>query len=181
MATAIATRYAHALADVVLEPGSAIEPGDAAGQLSAMQAAFAESSELRSIMLHPSVTPAEKRAVITKIADALGLNLLLKNFIYVLIDRRRIGYLDEVRQAFEDTLDERMGVVRADVTSASGLAEQQRAGLKEALAGLTGKQVRCKYDVDEGLLGGAVVQLGSTVYNGSISGKLEALRKRLTD
>jgi len=181
MATAIANRYAQALADVVIEPDSPIEPRAAAEQLSAMQAAFAESAGLRSVMLHPSITPAEKRAVVTRIADALGANVLVKNFIYVLIDRRRIGYLDEVRQAFEDILDEWMDVVRADVTSAGELARQQRAKLKEVLAGLTGKQVRCEYSVDEALLGGAVVQMGSTVYNGSISGKLEALRKKLTE
>jgi len=179
MALAIAVRYAQSLADVVLEPGSSLAPQEASGQLRAVEEVFEASPELRSVMLNPAVAPSDKRAAVTRLVEPLGIHEFVRNFIYVLIDRRRIGPIKEIRQAFEDIMDEHRGVVRADVTSAGELSEEQRGKLTSALAGLTGKQVRGEYAVNDELLGGAVAQVGSTVYDGSISGQLETLRKRL--
>ncbi|MCP5113676.1 MAG: ATP synthase F1 subunit delta, partial [bacterium] len=181
MALAVANRYASALVDVVLEEGSGIEPNRVAEQLRALDETLAASAELRGVLLNPAVPPPRKRALVGRLADMLGVAALVRNFFYVLIDRRRIDQMSEIRQAFEDMLDERMGLVRADVTAAAALGEGHRARLRDELSGLTGKQVRCEFTVDEELLGGAVVQIGSTVYDGSVRGRLTALRDRLVE
>ncbi|MCW5980730.1 MAG: ATP synthase F1 subunit delta [Bryobacteraceae bacterium] len=181
MSLAIANRYAHALADVVLDPSSGIDARRSAGQLRSVEALVKESPDLRAVLMNPAVTPPRKRAVVSRLVEPLALPPALRNFLFVLIDRRRIGLLDEIRQAFENVLDQRLGVVRADIASAKDLDAGQRAMLTEKLAMLTGSQVRPEYAVDPSLLGGAVVRIGSTIYDGSLRGQMEALRKRLTE
>ncbi len=179
MALAVANRYAAALADIVLDEASGLDPVEAVPKLRAMAELVNESAELRTILLNPAVAPARKQAVVSRLSELLGLPVLLRNFIFVLMNRRRIGALNDISQAFEDILDERLGRLRADVTFAGRFNEEQRVKLRDELSQLTGKQVRCEFSEQPELLGGAVVQAGSTVYDGSIRGQLEALRQRL--
>jgi len=137
------------------------------------------SSDLPAVLLSPAVPPARKRAVVSRLAAQLGVSTLVQNFLFVVIDRRRIAMLKDIRQAFETLLDERVGVVRADVSSARELASAQREKIRQQLARATGKQVRCEFAVDGDLVGGVVVRVGSTIYDGSVRGQLEALRQRL--
>lgn len=181
MALAVANRYASALVDVVLEPGSGIESKQVVEQLRALDETLAASAELRGVLLNPAVPPPRKRAVVGRLAEMLGVKGVVRNFFLMLIDRRRIDHMSEIRQAFEDMLDERMGLVRADVASASELGAPQREMLRDELSNLTGKQVRCEFEVDPELLGGAVVQIGSTVYDGSVRGRIEELRNKLVE
>ena len=85
-----------------------------------------------------------------------------------------------IREAFELQLDERMGFVRAEVTSAAELGSPQQANIEGELARLTGKQMRLRFAVDAELLGGVTARIGSTVYDGSLRGQLQRLRRELT-
>jgi F-type H+-transporting ATPase subunit delta len=76
-------------------------------------------------------------------------------------------------------IDERLGRVRADVTSARALSDSQKTALAAELARLSGRQVRCEFGADESLLGGAMARIGSTIWDGSVRGRLEAMRRRL--
>jgi F-type H+-transporting ATPase subunit delta len=89
--------------------------------------------------------------------------------------------LGEIRQAFRAVVDERMGAVEAGVASARELTGEQGDRVTARLSRLTGKRVRCKFSVDESLIGGMVARIGSTIYDGSVRGQLEALRRRLTE
>lgn len=179
MSLAVAKQYAQALADLVFAPGSALSPEEVAGQLRAVEELARESAELRTILLSPAVAPARKRAVISRLTVSIGLAPLVRNFLFVVIDRRRTPLLAKIREAFEALVDERRGVVRAHVRTACELAEAQKRRLADVLAAMTGREVRCEYSRDEQLLGGAVLRLGSTVWDGSLRGRLEALRQRL--
>jgi F-type H+-transporting ATPase subunit delta len=179
MPQAVATRYAHALVEAVLNPASTLDPKQAAAELDAFQQMVAGDSELRNILLSPAVPAPRKRAVVAKFAEMMPLSRVVRNFFYILIDRRRINLLDEVVEAYKVILDERLGVVRAEVRSARPLNPQQQSALQAELSQISGKQVRCKYAVDEGLLGGVVAKIGSTVYDGSVRAQLNALRLRL--
>jgi F-type H+-transporting ATPase subunit delta len=179
MPFAVATRYAKALVDLVTRPGSGLEVSQAAGQLKAFEQALAESTELRHVLLSPAVPGARKRAVVAKLAGRMGISPLIRNFLYVVIGHRRTQILGEIREAAEALLDERMGVVRADVASAVELAGPQRAALAAALGRATGKRVRMEFSVDPGLLGGVKARIGSTVYDGTVRGQLEGLRREL--
>jgi F-type H+-transporting ATPase subunit delta len=179
MASAVANRYARALVDVVMAPGSALKPEDAVGQLRAVDAIFQESLELRTAMLTPAIQNSRKRAVMAKLLERTGGSTLIRNFAYVLIDHRRIAIIGEIRQAFELQLDERLGFARAEVTSAAPLDERLSAGLESELSALTGKRMRLRFDVDPALLGGVVARIGSTVYDGSVRGELRELGRKL--
>jgi F-type H+-transporting ATPase subunit delta len=181
MSLAVANQYAQALADVTLEPGSGLEPALAADQLRAFEELLAQSAELRNTLLSPAVSESEKRAVIGRLRQSLGLSTVVGNFLAVVAGHRRIGLLRSIRQALEGLLDARLGLARAEVKSHAPLRDEDRERLAGELSRLTGKAVRCECGIDASLLGGAVVQIGSTVYDGSVRGKLEALRGRLME
>jgi F-type H+-transporting ATPase subunit delta len=177
--SAAASRYGRALAEVVLEPGSGLDPRQVADQLRAIEELLATSSELRHVMLSPAVASSKKRAVIGELAGGLGLAGKVRNFVYVVIDHRRIEQLAAIREAFETAIDLELGYVRADVISALPLTDSQHGALETQLNKLTGKRVRMRFSTDESLIGGVVARVGSTVYDGSVRGQLEALRRRL--
>lgn len=179
MPQAISQRYAHALADAVLAPGSESDPKQVSSQLRSMEQMIRENADLRNVMLSPAVPNARKRGVIARLAEQMQLDPKVRNFIYVLIDRRRADLLDEIADAFDEALDERMGLVRAQVTSAAVLAEAQRAQIEQALSEASGKRVRSEFHVDPKLIGGVVARIGSTVYDGSVRTQLETMRQAL--
>jgi F-type H+-transporting ATPase subunit delta len=106
---------------------------------------------------------------------------MIRNFVYVLIDHRRVAMISEIREAFEQHLDERRGFVRAEVTSAERLDASKSSQMESALSRLTGKRMRLRFAVDAELLGGATARIGSTVYDGSVRGQLRQLKRKLTE
>lgn len=179
MASAVANRYAKALADVVMAPGSPLKPEDAVTQLRSVVALIQESPELRNALLTPAIQNSRKRAVLAKLLAEMGGSTLIRNFTYVLVDHRRIGIIAEIGEAFELHLDELLGFARAQVTSAAALDQRVGANLESELSRLTGKRMRLRFDVDPALLGGVVARIGSTVYDGSVRGELRQLAKKL--
>jgi F-type H+-transporting ATPase subunit delta len=179
MPEAVTYRYAKALADAVLDPGSQLDPAQARVELANLDQLVRDSAELRNVLLSPAVPAARKRAVVGRFAGELRVSRLVRNFLFVLIDRRRIAMLSDVRAAFEAELDSRLGIVRANVSTAMPVDDAQRRDVESSLARLTGKQVRAEFDVNPALIGGAVVRIGTTIYDGSIRGQLETLRSRL--
>lgn len=169
-------QYANALADIVLEQGAA-EP--ARKQLEDFEAAYAESGELRNFLASPAVTRQEKHAVIEKIVARLGASKIIRNFLFVIVDNQRAHLLPEIVESFEHVLRQREGVAEAEVTSAIELTNKQKATLLQTLERLTGKKVQAKYTLVPGLLGGAVVRIGDTIYDGSVKKRLNVLRAQL--
>jgi F-type H+-transporting ATPase subunit delta len=181
MTSALANRYARALVDVVLDKGSTLKPEDAVAQLRAAEQTVTQSRELQIALVTPAISASRKRAVMAKLLDEMGASLMIRNFIYVVIDHRRIKILADIREAFEQVLDERMGFARAHVTSAAELDASHSASLEAELSRLTGKKMRLRFTVDPELLGGAMARIGSTLYDGSLRGQLQELRRELTE
>ncbi len=180
MPSAVADRYARALADVVMALGSALKPEDAVTQLRAVDAIVQESAELRNALLTPAIQNSRKRAVMAKLIErAGGGSPLIRNFVYVLIDHRRIAIIGEMREAFELEIDRRLGFARAQVTSALPLDHRVGENLESELSRIAGKRMRLRFDVDPALLGGVVARIGSTVYDGSVRGELRELGRKL--
>lgn len=173
-----ALQYANALADIVLAQGAA-EP--ALGQLSDFARAYAESAELRNFLASPSVEAAAKHRVVEKLAARLGASKIVRNFLFVVIDRRRTVLIPEIFAAFQEVLRKRLGIAEAEVSSATELNAAQKAELAQRIGQLTGKRVETRYLVDRHLLGGAVVRIGDTIYDGSVRGRLNALRAKLAE
>jgi F-type H+-transporting ATPase subunit delta len=181
MAAAVANRYARALVDVVTASDSKVQPEDAVRQVRAVEKMIAGSAELRIALLTPAISNARKRAVIGRLLEEMSVSDLIRNFVYVIINHRRIGMLAEISEAFELLMDQRLGFVWAEVTSASALDSRRSASLEAELSRLTGKKMRLRFAVDTSLLGGAVARIGSTVYDGSIRGQLQQLRRQLIE
>jgi len=179
MARATASRYATALADLVMKPESGEEPHEVAAQLQRFEDALAQSAELLGALLSPAVPPAKKRATVRRLGVELGLSALVRNFLFVVIDHRRVREFPEIREAFERLVDDREGMLRAEVKTARALPPAQQAAVEHGLARLTGQRVAARFAVDGGLIGGALAQIGSTTYDGSVRGQLLSLKKRL--
>jgi F-type H+-transporting ATPase subunit delta len=177
--SAVATRYANALADVVTAGGSQVSPEDAVRELRAFAAALDGSTELQNALATPAVPAGRKRAVVGRLAEILKLSRIVRNFLYVLIDHRRIAGLSGIVDSFELIVDDRLGFARAEVSAAREMGEAQRAALAAKLERLTGKRIRMRFRVDERLIGGVVARIGSTVYDGSVRGQLASLGHRL--
>jgi F-type H+-transporting ATPase subunit delta len=179
MLSAIATRYAKALVDVVTEPESNIDPQQAMDQLRQVAAMVSGSDELRNALLSPAVSPPRKRAVIQKLTAEMNIHPKVRNFLYVVIDHRRVHEIPSIVEAFEVLLDDQLGFVRADVSSASVLSDAQKSVLELQLTRMAGKKARIKFQTDPALVAGVIARLGSTVYDGSVKGQLERLRTKL--
>src|SRR5260370_35867632 len=114
MASAVANRYARGLVDGVTSAGSALKAEDAVAQLRAAAKMVADSAELRNALMTPAIQNSRKRAVIGRLLDSTGTSHLIRNFVFVIIDHRRIAILDEIRAGVELLLDERMWFVGAE-------------------------------------------------------------------
>jgi F-type H+-transporting ATPase subunit delta len=177
--SALASRYASALVDVATSPKSGVDPHQLLGELRGFEEVLTGSAELRTALSSPSVPPARKRAVVADIGAKLGVSRVARNFLFVLMDHRRMAMLAEVLEAFDLLSDERLGFTRADISSARELDQGQQDAVWHVFERVTGRKVRMRYSLDRGLLGGLVARIGSTVYDGSVRGQLQALGKRM--
>ena len=171
----IARRYAGALADVVESSG---EAETVRTELKAWEALITGGSDLRGLD-NPTINHKLKQAVVEKLIDKARPSRTTANFLRVLVKNRRLRYLVEISSQFERELDLRGGNVQVTVTSARALSDGERSELMRNLASVTGKKVRPEYEIDAGLIGGVVAQVGSTVYDGSVRTKLKNLREEL--
>src|SRR5579884_283125 len=135
---AIVSRYANALADVVMSPTSGLQPQEAIAQLRAFGAAYKGSRDLRLVLASPAVSTARKQAVIKDIAQSLGLSKIIRNFILVLSNHRRESAFPQIVEGFEAAMDTRLGFVRAEVRSATELTQQQKDELSRELGQIAG-------------------------------------------
>jgi F-type H+-transporting ATPase subunit delta len=175
---AIASRYARALVEVVLE--QRIGPDIARQQLNAIVNAVHESDQLRRVWESPAISAEQKRAVLDAIVQQIGAARPIRNFVAILIDHRRIAMLDDVAKQFDSELNAQLGLAEAEVSSARPLSEDGKRELESQLERLIGKKVRAHYVSDPQLLGGVVVRVGSTIYDGSVRGQLEKMKQELS-
>jgi F-type H+-transporting ATPase subunit delta len=170
-------QYANTLADIVLQQAAA-EP--ARKQLADFSAAYTESAELRNFMASPIVSREAKHGVVEKLAARLGASRIIRNFLFVIVDNQRTHLLPAIVASFEQVLRQRQGVAEAEVFSPVTLKDGQKAALVRNLESVTGKKIQAQYSLDPTLLGGVVVRIGDTIYDGSVRNQLNRLREHLT-
>jgi F-type H+-transporting ATPase subunit delta len=175
---AFAGTYARAFADVVFE--KRLDAGQVSRELQAIVALLGGTPELRRVWENPSVPATQKRAVLDAIVAREGISRVVRNFIAVLIDHRRIPALEQIIQQFEQALNERLGFAEAEITSAHELDAPTRQQLELQIGKLIGKQVKAHYQQDASILGGAVVKIGSTIYDGSVLGQLQRVKEAIS-
>jgi F-type H+-transporting ATPase subunit delta len=180
MASVIGT-YARAFADVVMTPKNQLDPARELQELHSIEALLEESAPLRRVMENPSIPGEQKRAVLDAITSKLSTTRQVRNFIAILTDNRRLPLLSESLTHLEQELNNRQGFAEAEVSTARELSDQEKTMLEAEITKMTGKKVKARYKHDATLLGGAVVQVGSTIYDGSVKGQLEKIREQLVE
>jgi F-type H+-transporting ATPase subunit delta len=169
-------QYASALAEVAFQQG-ATEP--VLRQLAEFGNAYAESAELRTFLSNPAVPREAKHGVIEKLVARLGKGKIIRNFLFVVVDHQRTQQLPQMIETFQGVIRQRQGVAEAEVESATELNARQKTRLLRTLEQLTGKKIQAKYSLDPALLGGAVVRIGDTIYDGSLKNRLNQMRTHL--
>ena len=174
----VASTYARAFADVVL--GQHLDADRSIAELRSIASLLKESVDLRRVWENPAIPAEQKRRVLDVIAEREGISKQARNLVAVLIDHRRIHFLEPIIAQLEKELDARLGFAEAEITSARPLDDAEKREFEAQVGKLTGKKVRARYGQDASLLGGAVVRLGSTIYDGSVKGQLERLREAIS-
>lgn len=172
----VASRYAMALVEVALEHKNAEQ---VKSDLAAFVEAFDASADLRHFLDNPAAAREEKHAVIEKIAEKMQLTNSVRNFILLVVDHERNELLHEIQEAFRKDLNERLGIAEAEIISARELTPAERKELMSVLERRTGKKIEARFSEDQSLLGGTVVRVGSTIYDGSVREQLERMREQL--
>ena len=172
----ISRRYATALADVVLKSG---ETESVKSELRMWEQLVAGNQDLQNAFGNPAISLAKKEKVLDELIEKARPSRTSANFLRVLLRNGRLMDLGEIMNRFESVLEERSGVISADVASARELTDGQRNELKANLERRTGRQVNINFAVDPQLIGGVVTRIGSTIYDGSVKTKLENLREEM--
>ena len=177
MTRAIANRYVTALADVVLEPESGLTPEDTLGHLIDFADLLRESPDLADVLRSPAIPFDDKRALLATVFDRGDVPILIRNFLYIVVEHRRTVQFDLIRAGFRAWLNEHRNRVEITVRVATEIGPEQEAAIEDRFREITGKDVQASFTVDPGLLGGSVVQVGSTLYDGSLRSTLGTLTR----
>ena len=174
----VASTYARAFADVVFS--AHLDANRAVAGLRVIARLLAESADLRRVWENPAVPADQKRRLLDAIVQREGIDKPVRNLMAVLMDHRRVQFLPRIIEQLEKELDARMGFAEAQISSARELSEAEKRALEVEIEKTTGKKVRARYALDPSLLGGALVRVGSTIYDGSVKGQLEKIREAMS-
>jgi len=177
MAAAFAFRYARAFADVVAS--AKLDTVALDHQLNDFLGTWDGSAELRELFVNPAVPAVQKVAILDKLNARLGLQKELRNLLAVLINNDRIGLVHDVAAAYRAELQERQGIRQAEIVTARELSGEERDSLVAGVGKLAGSRIEASFKLDKSILGGTVVRIGSTVYDGSVRGRLQRLKETL--
>ncbi|NIZ11055.1 F0F1 ATP synthase subunit delta [Pseudooceanicola sp. HF7] len=169
----IASRYASAVFEISNENG---ELSDLETSVNELSAALDASEDLREVISSPLISRTEQGNAIAAVAAKLGLTAALSSTLGLMAQKRRLFALPQLVKRLEELLAEHKGEVTAEVTSAEPLTKEQSEKLSAMLAETIGKQVKLQTTVDESLIGGLVVKVGSRMVDTSIRSKLNALQ-----
>ena len=176
MLSSTAAKYASALADVAFEQGVSERVGE---EIAGFLELDTPHEELQETLANPALPLDVKQNIVRGIAGKAGYHRSVLNFLLVLLERNRIGQLTEILDAYSWVLDERAGIVQIDVLSAYPLGAATKKRLEETMTKVTRKQVKLEYRIDASLIAGLKLQVGSTVFDGTIQTELDQLRRQL--
>ncbi len=174
----VTSTYARALADVVFDQH--LDPGKTLLEAQSLAQLVASSLQLREVWEAPSIPAEQKRGLLDAIVAREGVSRSVRNFMAVLMDHRRLRFLEPIVKEFERELNRRMGFIEAQIVSTRELGPVERSALEAQVEKLTGHKVRARYAKDSSILGGAIVRVGSTIYDGSVKGQLERIREAIS-
>lgn len=174
----IARRYGAALADVVLKTG---ETDTVKSELTQWATMIESNSSLYDALTHPAIPHAQKEKLLESLIERTRPSRTTANFLRVMLRNGRLQEIGTINERFTAELEQRSGVISAEVISARELPEGERSELRSRLERLTGKKVNLNFNIDQAIIGGVVTRIGSTVYDGSVKTRLENLKEQLVN
>ncbi|TBN46822.1 F0F1 ATP synthase subunit delta [Paracoccus sediminis] len=178
MSQSIAGRYAQAVFDIVRDDGGL---DDLARQTDDLGAALSDSADLRSLISSPLYTRDDQARAIAALARKMGFSTVLANTLQLMARNRRLFVLPQLVRQLQALIADERGEVTADVTSAVALTDEQQARLRDTLAQKSGKNVKLNTRVDDSLIGGMIVKLGSQMIDSSVRSKLASLQNAMKE
>ena len=173
----VARRYAAALADVTIDRREEREVQNELDQWAAM---IEGAPQLKEVFANPTVAYDQKRKVLEDLISRSRVRDTMASFLRVLLKNQRLSQLRDIAERYGLILDERSGVVAANVITARPIPEELKSSLHETLVAATGRKVRLSFTTDEAIIGGLVARIGSTIYDGSVQNQLERLSENLS-
>jgi F-type H+-transporting ATPase subunit delta len=176
--SAVLGRYAKSLADVAFE--EKIEQ-EVTGNLETYDQIFQAVPDILEAFHSPAIPQETKGKLLTELMVRHPVHPKTSNFLRVLLQHNRMLYFSQILKIYLKAVSERKGIVSATVSTASPLSQQDLESFTGKLAGITGKSVSIELKTDASLMGGIVVQVGSTVFDGSIRARLNSVKRRLSE
>jgi len=178
ISSAILGRYANSLAEVVFEQNlEQIVTKD----LETYSEIFKTVPDLLEAFDSPGIPRDAKAKLLESLIEVHPVNRITHNFLRVLLEHNRIRHFQQIYESYLDSVNEQKGIINAKISTAEPLTEVDLENLGERLSGVTGKQVNMEPRTDTDLLGGIVVQIGDTIFDGSIKTKLAELKRKLAE
>jgi F-type H+-transporting ATPase subunit delta len=174
---AFVARYASAFLEVVT--AAKLDTAAIAIEFDDFLGTWNGSPELQEFFVNPAIPALQKVEFLDTLNAKLGLRKELRNLLAVLIDNNRIGGVGEVAAAYRRLLQQQLGIQQAEIVTARELGAEERDALVAEIGKLAGSRVEASFKLDTAILGGTVVRIGSTVYDGSVRGRLDRLREEL--
>ena len=178
ISTGIASRYATAVFELATE-GKALDALET--DLDALNGALGDSEDLRDLIASPVYSRQDMQAGIAAVAKAMGLGTTLANTLQLMASKRRLFVVPQMIAALRAMIADHKGEVTADVVSAKALTKTQSEKLAKTLKAAVGKDVKLNATVDEGIIGGLVVKVGSKMIDTSIRSKLNTLQNTMKE
>jgi F-type H+-transporting ATPase subunit delta len=175
----LARRYARALLDVCLAQPKDGAPEKVRGDLETLSEAFREHKDLAALLQNPAIGVEAKKKITAALAAKAKATPIVERLLALLAERDRLSLLPLVAEAFAEVWNAQRGVTAAEAVTAVELEAAQTKALAAALGNAAGREVELKARVDPQVLGGLVVRMGGKTYDGSVRGRLAALRETL--
>ena len=171
----LARKYGTAIFEIANEDNKLEEYGRELADVS--QALFAQA-ELKDFLTNPQIQPEDKKQVLLRLLKD-QVSPMMMNFLLLLVDKRRIVLLEAINDCYQELSNKAQGIIVADVTTAYELKAELRSPLSSKLESVTGKKVQLRTHQDQSIIGGVVVKIGDTRIDGSVIGRLQALKAEL--
>lgn len=172
----VARRYAEAMVDVAISRNE-VESID--NDLRVFAETMKASRELYDVFASPIVSKSDKLSLLNALIARLNTGQMTANLLRTMLTHYRLHYVAEVYEQFRRKMNERKGLIVAEVATAVQVGASEQAKLGRTLEQMTGKRVEFKFNTDPSLIGGVVTRIGSVVYDGSVRTQLQAIKERL--
>jgi F-type H+-transporting ATPase subunit delta len=172
----VSKRYAKALFSLGLEDGNYDQYG---GSLKEFADFCQQNREFGEVIANPIFAPDERKKILQTVLEQSQFSALVKNFLFLLLDKNRIGAVTAISDYYSKLTDESSDVARAEIITAKPLKEDALARIEGSLAKMTSKKIKSQISEDQSLIGGIVVKLGDLVLDGSVRAQMEGLKESL--